>query len=334
MFFALLVLVLVPWGLDASFDAWWRFKGELSSQEAAEELLQNQPKVNRIPISGNLTLAGLDRQQRFRRELEVNQGFIRIDQGPDWALYQKEDIQVLAGYGRPRFLASDVLYSGQLRLDFNRHNLTSTALAHSNLHAYRHHRIAGLPLVFHNSTGGKKSLYGPALHQPRCGDLMKAFAAKDLTAFKKALKPEHAQLRMLTGPTYLAELARQNGTSAYVAALLEIGASPSADENLPLLVARDPETVKLMLDAGVDPNARDSQGETRLFGASYQVTQVLLEGGADPNAASGWGRTPLFEAGSPKIYELLVEHGADPNHKDRNGRTASKPPYPGRSRRR
>ena len=60
------------------------------------------------------------------------------------------------------------------------------------------------------------------------------------------------------------------------------------------------EAARLLLDAGADVNARESNGISPLVMAITNrhtpVAALLLARGADPNAADWWGRTPLWSA--------------------------------------
>jgi ankyrin repeat protein len=81
----------------------------------------------------------------------------------------------------------------------------------------------------------------------------------------------------------------------------------------------DAESVRLLLEAGADPNARNETGATALLWAvdDLDKTRLLLKNKADPNARSDDGRTPLLSAtgwvGSGEVVKLLLEHGADPS---------------------
>jgi len=92
----------------------------------------------------------------------------------------------------------------------------------------------------------------------------------------------------------------------------------------------DVASMKRMLDAGADPNARDSAGCTSLIAAAragnVAMIHLLTSRGADPNlrdaAINSW--TPLQHAihkAQPGSVSALLDAGANPNGTDANGAT-------------
>lgn len=76
------------------------------------------------------------------------------------------------------------------------------------------------------------------------------------------------------------------------------------------LAATNPDvtTVKALLAAGADVNAKDMDGNTPLHMAAYtnriEVAKVLLEAGADVNIVSSGGRTPMAMARKSRADEI------------------------------
>jgi cytohesin len=83
------------------------------------------------------------------------------------------------------------------------------------------------------------------------------------------------------------------------------------------------EILKLLLDAGADPEGDSEQSVGALAGAisrnSADAVQLLLQHGANPNRPVLNGISPLDDAVANKrtgIVSLLLDKGADPNAKD------------------
>jgi ankyrin repeat protein len=83
----------------------------------------------------------------------------------------------------------------------------------------------------------------------------------------------------------------------------------------------DADAVRLLLQAGADPNMRNESGATALMWAvdDMEKTRLLLGAGAEVNARSTDGRTPLLIAtgyyGASPVVKLLLDQGADPSAK-------------------
>ena len=110
---------------------------------------------------------------------------------------------------------------------------------------------------------------------------------------------------------------------------------PTNDHATPLMVAagvgrngRDDRTkeeekqslaaVKLLLDLGVDANAKNDDGYTAAMGAAFtgadETLQVLVEHGAKLNVKDKYGQTPLSIAeGDPNSLVDLSEESYHPN---------------------
>ena len=122
---------------------------------------------------------------------------------------------------------------------------------------------------------------------------------------------------------------------------LDAGADPNVrDGERQMLLHRaleiqNPEVTALLLEAGADPNAANSFGNSPLMQAlwlrSYnnpdpekiatELVRLLLAAGADPNA-DRFGNTPLYSAasqGAAELVDVLLEAGADPNPPTRRG---------------
>jgi hypothetical protein len=111
-------------------------------------------------------------------------------------------------------------------------------------------------------------------------------------------------------------------------ALLAAGADPNqgTDYEMPLAMALQvarqagSEPVRLLLDAGADPNRTDSSGTPIWFGGAGNgidtaVLQMLLDHGADLDATGRRGERPLFYAADARNWPavlLLLDRGADP----------------------
>ncbi len=125
-------------------------------------------------------------------------------------------------------------------------------------------------------------------------------------------------------PASLADVARTRDLYT-VEQMLAKGANPNDVGELAtpalhwIVNYGDLELTARMLDAGADPNLRNTiTGITplgiALGGSDPALVALLLEHGADPNAKLEDGETPLMtaaRAGMPDFVKLLVEHGAE-----------------------
>lgn len=91
------------------------------------------------------------------------------------------------------------------------------------------------------------------------------------------------------------------------------------------------ETLKLLIQAGANPNHADEYGNTPLHEAAYgdwgspTSVRVLLESGAEPSPADRNGNTPLHLAADRcelECIRLLLKFGASPRLRNSEGKTA------------
>jgi ankyrin repeat protein len=109
------------------------------------------------------------------------------------------------------------------------------------------------------------------------------------------------------------------------------GDDKPAAKPLPAEVAKairdgDLKAVRAQLDAGVDVNARDADGNTPLLLAAVyagpECVELLLKKGAEVNAKNKFGATPLHRAATNyEKAKLLIDAGADVKAKTKSGRT-------------
>ena len=164
----------------------------------------------------------------------------------------------------------------------------------------------------------------------------------------KMLLENGAQVNQLVprtrSPLHTAVYNKNNGMST-IKMLLDNEADPNSvdeDGNTPLHLAKDLETVELLLYYGADVNTANRLDQTPLYNAvrakNNKWLQRLLEAGADVNKQNRRGETPLFFIGSRNdpnrptsgkdtdtdadIVRTLLSKGADICHLDRDLSTA------------
>jgi ankyrin repeat protein len=94
------------------------------------------------------------------------------------------------------------------------------------------------------------------------------------------------------------------------------------------IVAGDIALVKKYIDKKVEVNGTDAEGNAFLHlavrsqcGKSYEIIRLLCQAGADPNAVDFWGMTPLHHAaviGKVPAVRILLKHKADVNVLDKD----------------
>lgn len=147
------------------------------------------------------------------------------------------------------------------------------------------------------------------------------FALVAATAWSEAVEAQPAP-QVLHSPQIIE--AVKTGRLETIRALLDNGVDPSRRQGdggtaLHWAAHRDDlEAATALIDAGASVNAANELGATPLWLAATNgngaMVALLLDAGANPNAALNMGETPLMSAarvGSLESVEQLLAHGAD-----------------------
>jgi len=160
---------------------------------------------------------------------------------------------------------------------------------------------------------------------PALERLLRAIARGDLAS----IKAEAQNRRVLNGrdPAGATPLMRATfeGNRLSMKLLLDAGADPNLTSytgaTALLWAVDDLAKVRLLLAGGAKPDLRTIEGTTPLIAAAMfrgrsPVLRALLDAGADPNAANRDGSTPLVHAASvadPEAMKFLIDRGARVN---------------------
>jgi ankyrin repeat protein len=176
--------------------------------------------------------------------------------------------------------------------------------------------------VWPDDASGETPLAPP---DPQATRMMEALRAGGRATFQKTLR-ENPKAANLAGPGGTTPLmyAALYGDADSVRRLLEAGADPNARNESAstalMWAVDDPAKTRLLLEHKADANARSENGRTPLliaadrFGAA-PVLKLLLDAGAHVNFAGLRGSTALGEAASiadEAAFRLLLDRGADP----------------------
>ena len=136
----------------------------------------------------------------------------------------------------------------------------------------------------------------------------------DIGRFRRCIEEQGLDV---WNPWVLHQTARFTSNPTIVRLLLEAGADPNAPDDRGLSPLHhgarnsNPMVVFHLLDAGADPNAKDNNGYTSLHWAAAlsgngRVIKALLDRGADPFVESNDGRTPLHSSLSYRADKGVV----------------------------
>ncbi len=165
------------------------------------------------------------------------------------------------------------------------------------------------------------------------GPLFEAIRNGHLSVVKKHLSREELNTPDASGRTPLMQAAAF-GNVETLRVLLDAGAEVNArnrtDATALLWAAGDPEKARLLIDRGADVTLQSKQGRTPLMVAASRpanspVVALMLAKGADPRAQDRLGTTVLSLAcrfGDLESVKLLLRAGAEPNVPDSLGRTS------------
>lgn len=124
----------------------------------------------------------------------------------------------------------------------------------------------------------------------------------------------------------LVEIAIYRDRGDVVSLLADKGADIKTENSYsgstPLAVAAQRNaigSIKALLDAGADPNHRETHGDTALVRAvrhgAYETVMMLIDRGADINMGDSAGNTALHHAaqmGNANLVNMLMDRGANP----------------------
>ena len=130
----------------------------------------------------------------------------------------------------------------------------------------------------------------------------KRFVANSSVELETRLRQEHGDFGL-------------EGTDTDIAAVMRDDMEAVLSQELASFITREDFLAMLetLLEAGAEPDARWDNDTTMLMWSGPESARILLRHGADPNTYTLDGVTPLHFTSSPEVARILVEAGADLN---------------------
>lgn len=175
--------------------------------------------------------------------------------------------------------------------------------------------------------------------------LMAAAQTGDIALIRRVLEnpPDVNAYCLRSSEHALTALAQAEFPAEAVELLLRAGVKPTLPYNHVdtalhhAMLWSTPATIRLLLQHGADPNAKESWGRTPLhewaireerpYGERLEILHLLLQYGADINARDKDDTTPLMylcrKADNQELMTELLRCGADPTLKDLENKTAA-----------
>jgi ankyrin repeat protein len=180
----------------------------------------------------------------------------------------------------------------------------------------------GVSLLMHSLYRGRRDLADTIADKKKVLDIFEAASLGRLAPLQEiARNPAVVNSRSRDGFTAL-HFAGFFGQPESARVLIEAGAAVDAVAANPMAVmplhsaasARNLETVRLLLNHGAPPNARQHGGWAPIHAAAQNgdraMVELLLRHGADPKLANDEGKTPAMvarEKGHAEVAALLEE---------------------------